>query len=94
MDTILKVPTDNQLENIALHIKEQLLRNWSTNQIASGIRRVRVNAVGFISEVYVSQGLFARLCHQHFGDRTRRAFDVGGYRVKSWRPNLNGKGKS
>ena len=89
--TFLKEPNTHQLASVAKHIRDKLLRNWSIEQIACSIRRVRINEVGIISEVYVSQGLFARLCHYHFGDRTLRAFDVGGYRVKSWRPNLNGK---
>lgn len=90
METFVKEPQDHQLVSVAEHLKDRLLRNWSVEQISTGICRVRINEVGIISEVYVSQGLFARLCHQHFGDRTRRAFDVGGYRIKSWRPNQNG----
>ena len=90
---MLKEPTKHQLETIAETLCEELLRVSDTSHITNGIRRVRVNEIGIISEVYVSQGLFARLCHQKFGDRTRRAFNVGGYRVKSWRPNVNGSQK-
>ena len=88
--TEIKEPNNQQLMSIAEYLKDRLLRNWSVDQIATGIRRVRVNEIGLVSDVYVSEGLFARLCHQQFGDRTRRAFDVGGYRVKTWRPNSNG----
>ena len=90
MTTEIKEANKHQLMSIAEHLKDRLLRNWSVDQIATGIRRVRVNEAGIVSEVYVSQGLFARLCHQKFGNRTRRAFEVGGYRVKTWRPNPNG----
>ena len=94
METLLKVPTETQLGNITSHIKDELLSNRTLSDIACGSKQVCVNGISIISEVYVAPGLFARLCHQHFGDRTHRAFDVGGYRIKSWRPNLNGKGKS
>ena len=87
MTTEIKEPNGQQLVSVAEHIKEKLLRNWGVDQIKTGIRRVRVNEVGIISEVFVSQGLFATLCHRKFGNRTKRAFDVGGYWVKSWRPN-------
>ena len=94
MTEMLKEPNNQQLVSVAERLKDRLLRNWSVDHIAQGIRRVRVNEVGIVSEVYVSEGLFARLCHQHFGNRTRRAFDVNGYRVKTWRPNPNGIQKS
>ena len=90
METRLIEPNERQLTTVAEHLKDNLLPNWSVDQIQCGIRRVRVNEVGIISEVYVSRGLFMRLCHYHFGDRTLRAFNLCGYRVKSWRPNLNG----
>ena len=89
MTTEIKEPNELQRVSVAEHLQDRLLRNWSVEQIKPGIRRVRVNEAGIISEVYVSVGLFASLCHKQFGDRTRRAFDVGGYRVKSWRPKLN-----
>ena len=90
MDTEIREPNDRQKASVAEHLKDRLLRNWSVDQIKCGIRRVRVNEAGIISEVYVSQGLFVQLCHYHFGDRTLRAFNIAGFRVKSWRPNHNG----
>ena len=58
---MLKEPTKRQLETIVDTICEEMLRVSDTSHIANGIRRVRVNEIGIISEVYVSQGLFARL---------------------------------
>ena len=90
METQIKEPTTQQSVSIAETLKDRVLRDWSIEQIKCGIRRVSVNEAGIISVVYVSQGLFRTLCHYHFGDRTLRAFAVGGYWVKSWRPNQNG----
>ena len=86
MTTEIKEPTQRQLESVASHIKDTLLHNWDIDSIACGVKRVKANDEGIVSEVFISQGLFATLCHLKFGDRTRRAFDLGGYRVKSWRP--------
>ena len=86
MKTILKIPTETQLENIASHIKDKLLLNWDVADIASGIKRVRVNAGGFVSEVYVAPGLFARLCYYEYGGhRTRKPFALNGFLIKQWK---------
>ena len=84
---MLKEPSDYQLESVANTIHEELLRNWDTSHISNGIRRVRVNEIGIISDVYVSPGLFASLCHIKYGNRFRKPFWVNGFRVSMWRTN-------
>ena len=82
----LKKPNDEQLMHVAGTLKDEILTRWGLKDIANGIQRVGLTEVGFVSEVYVSQGIFATLCYYHFGDRTRKAFQVNGLTVKQWRP--------
>ena len=70
----LKKPNDEQLMSVAGTLKDEILTRWGLKDIANGIQRVGLTEVGFVSEVYVSQGIFARLCYYHFGDRRVKPF--------------------
>ena len=83
--TRFKVPTEYQRENIAADIKDELLPSWQIDDIADGIKRICVNGIGNISEVYLSSGLFARVCYAQYGDRRRKRFTLNGLVVKQWR---------
>ena len=82
-------PNEHQLKRIANTIQNELLRNWETSEIANGIQRIRATDIGIISDVYVSPGLYARLCHVKYGNRSRKPFRVNnGFRVLMWRTQL------
>ena len=83
--TMFKEPNEHQLQTVASAIHEELPRNWDTSHITDGIQRVRVNEFGIISDVYVSPGLFASLCHIKYGNRSRKPFQVNSFRVLMWR---------
>ena len=87
--TKLKKPNNKQLETVAIAIQERLLRDWEISNIMTGVRRVGVTEIGSITEVYVSPGLFARLCHIIYGNRTQKPFWVRGFRVLKWKQTLN-----
>ena len=84
--TTLKVPDAQQLKSLSGQIREGLLCDWDADDIALGIRRVRSNEIGDVSDVYVSPGIFSVLCHQHFGNRKRKPFELNGLTIKQWRP--------
>ena len=82
----LKKPNDEQLRHVAGTLKDEILTRWGLKDIANGIQRVGLTEVGFVNEVYVSPGIFATLCYNHFGDRTRKPFQLNGVTIKQWRP--------
>ena len=84
---MLKKPNEYQLKTVVTALQDKILRDWETASIASGVQRVCVNEVGYVTEVYLSPGLFGTLCHYRFGNRTRKPFWVNSIRVKQWRPN-------
>ena len=88
VETKLKKPNNTQLETVGTALQERLLRNWDISNITTGIQRVRVTEIGNITEVYVSPGLFVRLCHLVYGNRTQKPFWVGGFRVLIWKHAL------
>lgn len=76
-----KRPTEQQLNSVVSVLQDELLRDWDTATIANGIKGVRTNNIGIVSEVFVTPGLYARLCHYHYGNRRRKPFEVNGFRV-------------
>ena len=91
MESMLKEPTQRQLNSIAEHIKDELLPRWDIADIGEGIKRVRTNEVGIVSDVYFMPGMFATLCHWKFGNRTRKPFGCNGFMVRQWRPKGNAR---
>lgn len=85
--TVLKKPDAEQLRSVAGTLKDEMLTRWGIDDIVNGIQRVGLTEIGILNEVYVSPGIFATLCYYHFGDRTRKPFQVNGFTVKPWRPN-------
>ena len=81
----IRKPSDEQTIQVAGTLKDAILTRWGLKDIASGIQRVGVTEVGYINEVYVSPGIFATLCYYHFGDRTRKPFQVNGFTVQLYR---------
>lgn len=82
---MIKAPNERQLKSVSNALQDVLLRNWDTSQIVNGIQRVRANEIGDVTEVFVSPGLYATLCHQKHGNRSRKPFWVNGFRVLMWR---------
>ena len=83
----LQKPDAQQLQTIASILKDELLPRWGVKDISTGIQRVGVTEVGFVTEVYVSPGIFATLCYYRYSNRTRKPFQVNGFTVKQWRPD-------
>jgi len=86
---MLKKPNGYQLKSVVSIIQDEILRDWDTDRIAAGIKRVCANEIGDVTEVYVSMGLFARLCFYRYGNRTRKPFFLNTFMVKGWRSKLN-----
>ena len=86
MKTSMVKPNASQIREVARTLKDELLPRWGLKDIASGIRRVSVSEVGYIHEVFVSPGIFATLCYYQFGNRTRKPFQLNGWRVRQWKP--------
>ena len=82
---MIKAPNERQLKSVSSALQNALLRNWDTSQITNGIQRVRANEIGVVTEVYLSPGLYASLCHAKHGNRSRKPFRVNGFRVSMWR---------
>ena len=82
---MLKKPNEYQLNSVANALRDELLRDWDTSHIIDGIQRVRANEIGEVTDVFVSPGLYARLCHANHGNRSRKPFWVNGFRVSMWR---------
>ena len=85
LKTQIKTPTEEQLRSVASAIKDEILPRWTIKDIENGIKRVTVTEVRYIHEVFVAPGIFVRLCYYHFGDRTRKPFDLNGFTIKQWR---------
>ena len=83
-ETILQEPSEQQAIYVASAIKDNLLPRWGVKDITSGIERVRVSEIGVIFEAYISPGLFATLCYYQYGNRTRKPFELNGFKVKCW----------
>lgn len=82
---MIKAPNERQLKSVSSALQDALLRNWDTLQITNGIQRVRVNEIGDVTEVYISPGLYARVCHAKYGNRSRKPFHLNGFQVSMWR---------
>lgn len=90
-DTPITIPPAS-LDSVAITLKEHLLRDWAVDRIKTGIKRVRQTDIGVVRDVYVAPGLYATLCHQKHGTRSRKPFFVGNFKVHMWRQGaLNDK---
>ena len=85
-ETKIVTPDEHQLKSVATVIREEMLHNWDADDIGLGIRRVRVNEIGDVLEVYLSPGIYAWLCHQKYGNRKRKPFQLNGIYIKQWNP--------
>ena len=82
---MLQKPNEYQLKSVANALQDKLLRDWDATDIATGIQRVRANEIGEVTDVFVSPGLYARLCHLAHSNDSRNPFWVKGFRVSMWR---------
>lgn len=84
-ETELKKPNEQESIRVATAIQDNLLPRWGVKDITSGIERVRVSEIGIIFEAFISPGLFATLCYYQYGNRTRKPFELNGFKVKCWK---------
>ena len=73
-------PSDLQLNTIAGAIQDELLRDWSSEQITAGIKHIGQTEVGIVTHVYVSRAFFSQLSFRK-GLRRWKPFRVGTYMI-------------
>ena len=73
-------PSDLQLNTIADAIQDELLRDWSSDQITAGIKHIGQTEVGIVTHVYVSRAFFSQLSFRK-GLGRWKPFRVGTYMI-------------
>ena len=64
------------MDTIAGAIQDELLRDWSSDQITAGIKHIGQTEVGIVTHVYVSRAFFSQLSFRK-GLRRWKPFRVG-----------------